>query len=153
VTFTATFATGAATTLSASRIAYGHPNALGFELFGESGAATFDLERASEFRFVDAVAEGATQGYRQVLVGPAHPYLTKGLPMDFPGVGYGQNDLFAFQARAFLQQVAGLEGLPSCPTFEEGLHNMHIEEAVVASAAAGGAEIAVSEPSEKGSMP
>ncbi len=28
--------------------------------------------------------------------------------MDFPSVGHGQNDLFAWQARAFLDQVAGL---------------------------------------------
>ena len=48
-------------------------------------------------------------GYNQVLVGPAHPYINGGLPMDFPGVGHGQNDLFAFQARAFLEQVAGLD--------------------------------------------
>jgi predicted dehydrogenase len=154
VTFTASFASGAAATLSASRIAYGHPNALGFELFAQSGAATFDLERAGEFRFVDGVATGATQGYRQVLVGPAHPYLTKGLPMDFPGVGYGQNDLFTFQARAFLQQVAGMTGLPRCPTFADGLHNLLVEEAVVASASTGGTEIVIPElkTDEKGSM-
>jgi hypothetical protein len=84
-----------------------------------------------------------TQGYRQVLVGPAHPYLTGGLPMDFPGVGYGQNDLFAFQARAFLEQVAGLKRLPPCPSFEEGLRNNRLLEAVVASARAGGGEVEV----------
>jgi predicted dehydrogenase len=63
--------------------------------------------------------------------------------MDFPGVGYGQNDLFAFQARAFLEQVAGLDRLPPCPSFEEGLRNVRLLEAVVASAKAGGAEVEV----------
>jgi predicted dehydrogenase len=143
VTLTATFASGAAGTLSASRVAYGLANALGFELFAETGAVTFDLTRAGEFGFVDGTPDGATQGYRQVLVGPAHPYLTGGLPMDFPGVGYGQNDLFAFQARAFLEQVAGLKRLPPCPSFEEGLRNVRLLEAVVASAKAGGAEVEV----------
>jgi predicted dehydrogenase len=143
VTLTATFESGATGTLSASRVAYGLANSLGFELFAESGAATFDLARAGEFGFVDGTARGATQGYRQVLVGPAHPYLTGGLPMDFPGVGYGQNDLFAFQARAFLEQVAGVEGLPPCPSFEEGLRNLRLLEAVVASAKAGGGEAEV----------
>jgi predicted dehydrogenase len=143
VTFTATFASGATGTLSASRVAYGLANALGFELFAESGAATFDLARAGEFGFVDGTPDRVTQGYRQVLVGPAHPYLTGGLPMDFPGVGYGQNDLFAFQARAFLEQVAGIEGLPPCPSFEEGLRNVRLLEAVVASAKAGGGEAEV----------
>jgi predicted dehydrogenase len=143
VTLTATFASGATGTLSASRVAYGLANSLGFELFASSGAATFDLARAGEFGYIDDTAAGRTQGYRQVLVGPAHPYLTGGLPMDFPGVGFGQNDLFAFQARAFLEQVAGVKGLPPCPSFEEGLRNLRLLDAVVASAKAGGGEVEV----------
>jgi len=142
VSFTASFASGAAGTLSASRVAYGLANSLGFEVFTERGAATFDLARAGEFGFADPSPAGPTQGYRQVLVGPAHPYLTGGLPMDFPGVGYGQNDLFSFQARAFLEQVAGLERLPRMASFSEGLRNIRLLDAVVASAKAGGAEIA-----------
>ena len=146
VTFTTTFASGATGTLSASRAAYGLANSLGFELFTASGAATFDLARAGEFGFIDPTPAGTTQGFRQVLVGPAHPYLTKGLPMDFPGVGYGQNDLFAFQARAFLEQVAGLDRLPPVASFEEGLHNLRLLDAVVASAKSGGGEVVVDPP-------
>jgi predicted dehydrogenase len=143
VSFTASFASGAAGTLSASRVAYGLANSLGFEVFTERGAATFDLARAGEFGLADPAPAGPTQGYRQVLVGPAHPYLTGGLPMDFPGVGYGQNDLFSFQARAFLEQVAGLERLPRMASFSEGLRNIRLLDAVVASAKAGGAEIVI----------
>ena len=143
VTFTATFESGATGTLSASRAAYGLANSLGFELFTSSGAATFDLARAGEFGFIDGAPAGPTQGFRQVLVGPAHPYLAGGLPMDFPGVGYGQNDLFTFQARAFLEQVAVVEGLPRLASFEEGLHNIRLLDAVVASAKAGGADVTV----------
>jgi predicted dehydrogenase len=143
VTFTATFASGATGTFSVSRSAYGLANSLGFELFTQLGAATFDLARAGEFGFVDGTPAGPTQGYRQVLVGPAHPYLTGGIPMDFPGVGYGQNDLFTFQARAFLEQAAGLEGLPRLASFEEGLHNLRLLDAVVASAKAGGADVVI----------
>jgi predicted dehydrogenase len=143
VSFTARFASGATATLSASRTAYGHPNGLGFEIFAEQGAATFDLARASEFGFVDGHAPHATNGYRQVLVGPEHPYITGGLPMDFPGVGHGQNDLFAFQARAFLGQVAGVGGLPPCPTFEDGLRNLRLLSAVVSSATSGGAAVTI----------
>jgi predicted dehydrogenase len=143
VTFTATFASGATGTLSASRAHYGLANSLGFELFTSEGAATFDLARAGEFGFIDGAPAGPTQGFRQVLVGPAHPYLTGGLPMDFPGVGYGQNDLFTFQARAFLEQVAGVEGLPRLASFSEGLHNIRLLDAVVASAKAGGADVTI----------
>ena len=143
VSFTARFASGATATLSASRTSFGHPNGLGFEVFAEKGSATFELARASEFGFVDGTAPLATQGYRQVLVGPEHPYITGGLPMDFPGVGHGQNDLFAFQARAFLGQVAGVGGLPPCPTFEDGLRNLRLLGAVVTSAQTGGAAVTI----------
>ncbi|HSK56300.1 MAG TPA: Gfo/Idh/MocA family oxidoreductase, partial [Jiangellales bacterium] len=44
-TFTASFASGATGTFSVSRSAYGHANSLGFEVFGQTGAATFDLDR------------------------------------------------------------------------------------------------------------
>jgi predicted dehydrogenase len=143
VTFTAVFGSGATATMSASRIAIGLANSLGFELFAEDAAATFDLVRAGEFGYMDKAAAGPTTGYRQVVVGPGHPYLTGGLAMDFPGVGYGQNDLFVFQARSFLEQVAGLDRLPRVPSFEHGLHNLQLLEAITASAQSGGAEVKV----------
>ncbi len=142
-TFTATFAGGGAATFSASRVAYGLPNSLGFELFAERGAATFDQARPAEFGFIDGAPASATQGFRQVLVGPDHPYLQGGLAMDFPSVGFGQNDLFAFQARAFLEQVAGVGKLPPVPSFAHGLRNLRLLGAVVESAKNGGAEAAV----------
>jgi len=141
VTFMASFASGATATLTASRVAFGLPNSLGFELFAESGAATFDLARAAEFGFADHSPTAATAGYRQVLVGPEHPYIAGGLAMDFPGVGYGQNDLFVWQAAAFLEQVAGIDHLPRVASFDEGLHNLRLLRAVVDSAEAGGSEV------------
>jgi predicted dehydrogenase len=143
VTFTATFASGATATLSASRIAYGRANSLGFELFATSGAATFDVERPGEFGFMDGTPLAATNGYRQVPVGPAHPYLAGGMAMDFPGVGYSQNDLFVWQARAFLEQVAGVSVLPPVASFEDGLRNARLLSAVTQSAKAGGASVLV----------
>ena len=55
--------------------------------------------------------------------------------MDAPSVGFGQNDAFAYQARAFLEEVAGVDeasSLPRCATFDEGVHNMEILAAVTA---------------------
>jgi predicted dehydrogenase len=137
-TFTATFRSGAVGTFSISRISHGLPNALGFEVFAENGAAAFDLNRPGEFSFADSGPDGRTNGYRSVLIGPQHPGIAKGIPMDFPSVGHGQNDLFAWQARAFLDQVAGLGKLPPVASLAEGLHNMEILAAVTQSAVSGG---------------
>lgn len=145
-TFTVRFASGAAGTLSASRVAHGLPNSIGLELFTERGAATFDNARAGEFTFIEAAPSTATRGYRQVLVGPHHPYITGGMAMDFPGVGYSQNDLFVFQARAFLEQIAGIDGLDPVPSFEHGLRNLRLMQAVVRSATNAGAEVLIDFP-------
>ena len=142
-TFTATFKNGTVGTFSVSRIAYGLPNSLGFEVFCEGGAAAFDLARAAEFTIADGTAPEPVNGYRQVLVGPGHPYITRGLPMDFPSVGHGQNDLFVFQARAFLDQIAGLDHLPPVPALADGLRNMRVLEAIVASANSDGRAVKV----------
>ena len=78
-----------------------------------------------------------------MLIGPAHPYVAGGFAMDFPGVGYGQNDLFVWQSRAFLEQVAGVERLPPYRLFEDGLRNLRLIRAVVESAKAGGADVVI----------
>ncbi|MGA8994532.1 MAG: Gfo/Idh/MocA family oxidoreductase [Nocardioidaceae bacterium] len=142
-TFTARFANGAVGTFSISRISHGLPNGLGFELYAADGAASFDLNRPSEFTFADHGPDAATNGTRTVLVGPAHPGLEKGLAMDFPSVGHGQNDLFAWQARAFLDQVAGLGKLAPLPTLAAGLHNMEVQAAITRSALDGGRAVAL----------
>jgi predicted dehydrogenase len=106
-TFTAQFANGAVGTFSISRIAPGHANSLAFDLMAEHGGAKWDMDRPAEFSIVRKLRGGGLDGYNQVLAGPAHPYVKGGLPMDFPGCSYGVGDLFGYQARAFLEQVAG----------------------------------------------
>ena len=66
--------------------------------------------------------------------------------MDAPGVGVGQNDGFVFQARAFLDEVAGTDeanSLPRNASFDEGVHNMEILTAVAESAANDGAAVKI----------
>ena len=131
-TFTTTYAGGAVGTFSLSRVAYGHANSLRFDLFCERGTASFDLTRPAEFGIVDGDPADAANGARTVFIGPWHPYLSRGLPMDFPTVGHGQNDFFVFQAKAFLDQIAGVREIPPCPDMAHGLHNLKVLEAVVA---------------------
>jgi predicted dehydrogenase len=140
-TFTATFASGAVGTFAASRVAFGHPTALRFEAFCAGGGAAFDFDRPAEFSLADRTPAGRANGYRQVITGPAHPYLAGGLPMDFPGVGHGQNDFFVYQARAFLEQVAGVDGLERCASIADGLHNLRVLAAVTAAADANGTAV------------
>ena len=126
--FSVRFAGGATGDLSVSRIAYGHPNTLKFEVFCEKGAVAFDVSRAGEFQ----VAAGG--GYRRVIVGVDHPYIAGGLAMDATGIGTGHNDSFVYQARAFLDEVAGRDELPRNASFADGRHALLLEEAVVRTA-------------------
>jgi predicted dehydrogenase len=127
-TFTTSYTNGALGTFSLSRVAFGHANTLRFTVFGERGTASFEMTRPAEFSIVD---ETAPDGIRTVFAGPDHPYLKQGLPMDFPTVGHGQNDFFVYQARAFLDQIAGFSDLPPCVDMAHGLHNLRVLEAVV----------------------
>jgi predicted dehydrogenase len=143
--FSARFEQGAGV-VQVSRVAAGHPNGLALEVFGDAGAAKWEQERSGEFQLMLNEGAPGTRGYRRVIIGPDHPYFAGGLPMDAPGAGIGQNDGFVFQARAFLEEVAGIDegdSLPRNASFDEGVHNMEILAAVAESAASGGATVKV----------
>ncbi|MBF4595021.1 Gfo/Idh/MocA family oxidoreductase [Curtobacterium flaccumfaciens] len=150
-TFSARFGDGTVVgSLEASRVAAGHPNGLVIEVFCERGAARWDQERASEIGLALQSDGSRTGGYRQVVLGPDHPYVAGGMAMDAPGVGWGQNQMFEYQARAFLDEIAGLSGavpdaLPANATFDDGVHNMEVLDAVARSAAAGGTSVDVAD--------
>jgi predicted dehydrogenase len=143
--FSAKFAHGVGV-VQVSRVAAGHPNGLALEVFGDNGAAKWEQERPAEFQLMLNEGPTGTRGFRRVIIGPDHPYVAGGLPMDAPGIGLGQNEGFAYQARAFLEEVAGIdesESLPHCADFDEGVHNMEVLAAVAESAANGGAAVEV----------
>lgn len=142
-TFTAHFAetTG---NLSVSRVAAGYPNNLEIEVFCEKGAASFTQETPSQVRLFLHDDEPGKNGYRTVDLGSDHPYVAGGMAIDVSGVGFGQNEGFAYQARAFLEEVAGLsedQSLPRNAGFDEGVHNMEILAAVAQSAATNGTKV------------
>ena len=127
-------------------MAAGHANSLIFEVFCENGAARFDQRRPAEIELFLSSGRATENGYRQVILGPGHPYLSGGLAMDAPSVGFGQNDAFAYQARAFLEEVAGIDeasSLPRCATFDEGVHNMELLAAVAESAGDNGKQVSL----------
>ena len=143
--FSARFQQGAGV-VQVSRVAAGHPNGLALEVFGDAGAAKWEQERAGELQLMLNEGAAGTRGYRRVIIGPDQPYFAGGLPMDAPGAGIGQNDGFYFQARAFLEEVAGINeanSLPRNASFDDGVHNMEILAAVAESAAGGGVTVNV----------
>ncbi|MBA8959136.1 putative dehydrogenase [Rhodococcus percolatus] len=142
-TFTVRFQNGAVGTFSASRVAHQLPDGLGFELFGTSGSAAFDLARAAEFSVSSEGLDRTVNGQRRVIIGPQHPYIQGGLPMDAGGVGHGKAEFFAYQARAFLDQIAGIDILGPLPSFAHALRGMQIVTAVAESARADGAAVKI----------
>ena len=130
------FPTGSGT-LQVSRIAAGHPNSLGVEVFCRGGSAAFDFRHPGQIVLSRTVEGGGGTGLTTIQLGPDHPYIADGLAMAAPGVGVGQNDGFVFQARAFLDEVAGhpeADSLPRCAHFSEGLHALRVRDAVIDSA-------------------
>lgn len=133
-------------TLEVSRVAAGHPNSLHLEIFGSKGAARWSQTNPSIVEVMLHDSQEDLAGYRTVPLGPAHPHYAGGWAMDAPGIGIGQNDLFVHQARAFLEEVAGIptaNSLPRCRSFADGVHNMEFLATVAKSAALGGATVAV----------
>lgn len=130
--------------LEVSRVAAGYPNGLDFEVFCENGAASFHQDTPSQVRLYLNDDHPGRNGYRTVNLGSDHPYLAGGMPIDVSGVGFGQNEGFTYQARAFLEEVAGIpeeESLPRNASFDEGVHNMEILAAVARSAADNGKQV------------
>lgn len=142
--FTARFQSGLTGSFSVSRTAFGLPNGLAFDVCGLSGRAAFDWHRPAEYLFDDTQPEARTRGARQVIAGPQLPYFAGGYPMEAPGVGGGNAEMFVYQCRAFLDEVTGApDPLPACATFADALHTMRVTHAVVRSAERGGAAVDV----------
>lgn len=142
--FTARFASGITGSFSVSRTAFGMPNGLAFDAHGLSGRASFDWHRPAEYTFDDTQPDTRTRGARQVIAGPQLPYFAGGYPMQAPGNGGGNAEMFVYQCRAFLDQVVGTaDPRPECASFADALHTMRVIQAIVSSADTGGASVDV----------
>lgn len=130
--FLVEFAGGATGYVECSWAFPGRKTHAGFEVHGSEGSVLFDWERMNEFRLYEAGAPEDRQGYKTVLVGPAHP----GAGLFCPGAGYqmGYLETKVLQFKDLFDTLAGKNPRPQTD-FIDGYECMRVEHAVELSAA------------------
>ncbi len=130
----ADFESGATGTILASWAGTGHKCDLGFEIVGSRGSVSFGWQRSNELQFFDAGDPVDRQGFRTILVGPAHPGADGIHTVAAQGLGY--TDAFTIAARNTLRNLdAGT--VIAGPTFVDGLRVAEVTDAVIAAVASG----------------
>jgi predicted dehydrogenase len=130
--FIGRFQNGALANLEATRFALGRKNHIAIEINGSKGSLSFDFEDMNRLKFFDNTQPADRQGFRDILVtqgGGAHPYVGAWWP---PGHIIGYEHTFAHTIADFVNAV--VDGKPVQPTFEDGLKNERVLEAVEESA-------------------
>lgn len=127
------FENGALGSFESSRFATGRKNHHTFEIYGEKGAITFDLERMNELEFYDNTLPTDEQGFRTILITePDHPYIDAWWP---PGHIIGYEHTFVHAMADFVNAVAN--DRPASPDFNDGLKCLKILQAGLDSAEGG----------------
>ncbi len=132
VMFIGRFKNGALANLEATRFALGRKNHIALEINGTLGSLAFDFEDMNRLKFFDNNAPPDRQGFRDILVtqpGGVHPYVGQWWP---PGHIIGYEHTFVHTIADFID--ACVNGKPVQPTFEDGLMNQRVMEAVDQSA-------------------
>ena len=133
--FLGRFENGALANLEATRFALGRKNHIEIEINGSKGSLSFDFEDMNRLKFFDNTNPADRQGFRDILVtqpGGVHPYVGQWWP---PGHIIGYEHTFIHTIADFIN--ACVEGKPVQPTFEDGVKNQRVLEAVEESARSG----------------
>ncbi len=126
------FENGALANLEATRYAPGRKNHMSFEINGSKGTLYFDLENMNHLAFCETGGQPDRQGFRDILVtqvGGVHPYVGNWWR---PGHSLGYEHTFVHTIADFVN--ACVDGKPAQPTFEDGLKNQRVLQAVEKSA-------------------
>ena len=124
------FENGALASLEATRFAPGRKNSLTLEINGSAGSLFFDLEEMNRLKFFSGRDPQDRQGFRDIIVTePSHPYIDKWWP---PGHIIGYEHTFIHTIADFVKAV--VDGKSVQPTFEDGLQNQRVLDAVSQSA-------------------
>ena len=130
--FIGRFANGALANLEATRFALGRKNNIVIEINGSQGSLFFDFEDMNRLQFFDNRQPEDRQGFSDILVtqpGGTHPYVGQWWP---PGHILGYEHTFVHTLADFVNAVVAGQSVQ--PTFEDGLKNQQVLEAVEQSA-------------------
>ena len=130
--FIGRFRNGALANLEATRFALGRKNHIEVEVNGSKGSVYFDFEDMNRLKFFDNSNPADRQGFRDVLVtqgGGTHPFVGQWWP---PGHNIGYEHTYVHTIADIVN--ACVEGKAVQPTFEDGLKNQQVLEAVEKSA-------------------
>jgi predicted dehydrogenase len=130
--FLARFVSGAIGVFEISRCAPGRKNQLALEIHGSLGSVQYDYERANEVKLYLGDEDGATAGFRTVVMGPAQDDRSL---VPFPGFAVGFMESVLFQVRDLLRAIAG--GPAMSPDFHDGWRAQVVVESVLESAQKG----------------
>jgi len=124
--FVAEFECGALGVFEATRFSMGYKNALSFEICGEKGTISFELERINELKYFSAEDEEGLQGHRLIQVSEGmHPYWAHWWPA---GHVIGYEHTFIHELYEFTEAIV-LDKKTS-PDFSDGVACSQILEAV-----------------------
>jgi predicted dehydrogenase len=122
------FNNGALANLEATRVALGRKNHIVIEINGSKGSLYFDFEDMNRLKFFNNDDPKDRQGFRDILVTQpkgVHPYFSAWWPQ---GHLIGYEHTFVHTMADFVN--ACVDGKPVQPTFEDGLKNQRVLEAV-----------------------
>ena len=125
------FKNGAVANLEATRFAWGRKNNITFEINGEKGSLFFDFEDMNRLKYFRAEDAQHRRGFTDIIVTDRveHEYVGNWWP---PGHIIGYEHTFVHTIADFVRAVA--KGKSVHPTFEDGLKNERVLDAVEESA-------------------
>ena len=131
VSWVGRFQNGALANLEATRFAFGRKNNITFEINGEKGSLYFDFEDMNRLKFFSANDAQHRRGFTDIIATDrdTHPYAKNWWP---PGHIVGYEHTFVNTMADFVNAVVA--GKSVHPTFEDGLKNQRVLEAVEESA-------------------
>jgi predicted dehydrogenase len=126
---------GVLANLEATKYALGRRNQITIEINGSRGSLAFDFEDMNRLKYYNGDDPKDRQGFRDILVTQrdhAQPYVSHWWP---PGHPIGYEHTFVHAIADFVN--ACIDGKPTHPTFDDGLKNQRVLDAVEQSSRTG----------------